>query len=240
MKKVKVIIAFFLAAAVVVLAARFFNIGLIREYTVNADRNIEELKDRIAELEKEKIKDSRTMASLANNYSRLGTIYVEKRLWDPAIECYLKSMKYGKDTAGLYYSTGLAYGNRGAERDSREDIDKAEHYYRKAIAMQDNYADAQNALAILLFFQKNEKENALSLIEEVVGRNRKNYMARFTQARFYYEMDKLPRALSIYEDLNADLEKLPPSQIIDEYKKNTRDNIQRIMMEVNRTRKKGD
>ncbi|HPV43847.1 MAG TPA: hypothetical protein PKX40_21920, partial [Spirochaetota bacterium] len=93
---------------------------------------------------------------------------------------------------------------------------------------------------ILLFFQKNEKNEALSLIEEVVGRNRKNYMARFTQARFYYEMDQLPRALSIYEDLNADLEKLPPSGVIDEYKKNCRDNIQRIMMEVNRTRKKGD
>ena len=98
----------------------------------------------------------------------------------------------------------------------------------------------RQAWAEQIFFQKNEKENALSLIEEVVGRNRKNYMARFTQARFYYDMDKLPRALSIYEDLNADLEKLPPSQIIDEYKKNTRDNIQRIMMEVNRTRKKGD
>ncbi|HNW30711.1 MAG TPA: hypothetical protein PKN50_19700, partial [Spirochaetota bacterium] len=191
-------------------------------------------------LEKEKIKDTRAMNSLANNYSSLGTIYVEKRLWDPAIESYLKGMKYGKDTAGFYYSIGLAYGNRGTERDSREDIDKAEHYYKKAIAMQENYADAQNALAILLFFQKNEKNEALSLIEEVVGRNRKNYMARFTQARFYYEMDQLPRALSIYEDLNADLEKLPPSGVIDEYKKNCRDNIQRIMMEVNRTRKKGD
>ncbi len=232
MKKAKGIIVFFLVAAAVVLAAKFFNFGIVREYRVDTDKNIQELKEKIADLEKEKIKDTRTMNSLANNYSRLGTIYVEKRLWDPAIECYLKSMKYGKDTPGLYYSAGLAYGNRGAERDSREDIDRAEHYYKKAIAMQENYSDAQNALAILLFYHKEEKDKALSIIEEVVGRNKYNYMARFTQARFYYEMDRLPRALSIYEELNADLGKLPPSEIIEEYKKNCRDNIQRIMMEV--------
>ncbi len=232
MKKVKALIVFFLVAAAVVLAARFFNCGLVREYKVDTDKNIQEVKEKIADLEKEKIKDTRTMNSLANNYSRLGTIYVEKRLWDPAIECYLKSMKYGKDTPGLYYSAGLAYGNRGAERDSREDIDKAEHYYKKAIVMQENYSDAQSALAILLFYHKEEKDKALSIIEEVVGRNKNNYMARFTQARFYYEMDNLPRALSVYEDLNADLEKLPPSEIIEDYRKNCRDNIQRIMIEV--------
>ncbi len=237
MKKVKGFIIFFLVAAVAVLTARFFNCGLIREYTINSDKNIEELKEKIADLEKEKINDTRTMNSLANNYTRLGTIYVEKRLWDPAIESYLKGMKYGKDTPGVYYSIGLAYGNRGSERDSSEDIDKAEHYYNKAIALQENYSDAQSALAILLFYHKDEKNRALSIIEEVVGRNRNNYMARFTQARFYYEMDKLPRSLSIYEDLNADLEKLPPSEVIDEYKKNCRDNIQRIMMEVSKQKK---
>jgi len=240
MKKALSIIVFFMIAAAVVAAVRYFGCGALDRYEVTADKTIDDLKNKIADLEKEKIKDTRIMNSLANNYSRLGTIYVEKRLWDPAIESYLKGMKYGKDTAGFYYSMGLAYGNRGTERDSREDIDKAEHYYKKAIAMQENYADAQNALAILLFFQKNEKNEALSLIEEVVSRNRKNYMARFTQARFYYEMDKLPRALSIYEELNADLEKLPPSGVIEEYKKNCRENIQRIMMEVNRGKKKAE
>jgi tetratricopeptide (TPR) repeat protein len=233
MKIVKGFIAFFLVATVVILVAKYFNVGLVREYTgVNSDKTINDLKEKIADLEKEKIKDTRTMISLADNYSRLGTIYIGKRLWDPAIESYLKSMKYGKDTPGLYYSAGLAYGNRGAERDSREDIDKAEHYYNKAIAMQENYSDAQNALAILLFYHKDEKNKALSLIQEVVGHNKKNYMARFTQARFYYEMDKIPQALSVYEDLNADLEKLPPSGVKDEYMKNCRDNIQRIMIEV--------
>lgn len=232
MKKLRIIIVFIIVGAVVFAAVKFYNIELTREYRINSDKTIEDLKDKIAAMEKEKIKDTRTMASLANNYSRLGTIYIEKRLWDPAIENYLKSMKYGKDTPGVYYSIGLAYGNRGSERNSSEDIDKAEFYYKKAIAMQDNYYDAQNALAILLFYHKDQKDKALAMIEEVVGRNKKNYMARFTLGRFLYEMDKLPRALSVYEDLNADLEKLPPSGIIDEYKKNCKDNIQRIMMEV--------
>ncbi len=237
MKKVIYFIVFFIVASAIVFAARFFNCGLLREYTVNSDKKIEELKKKIAVLEEEKIKDTRTMSSLANNYTYLGTLYVDKRLWDHAIDCYEKGIRYGKDTPGVYYSIGLAYGNRGVDRDSDEDIDRAERYYRKAVAMQNDYSDAQNALAILLFYHKNKKDEALMLVEEVVGRNSKNYLARFTQARFYYEMDKLPRALSLYEDLNADLEKLPPSQVKDEYVKNCRDNIQRIMMEMGKKRK---
>ncbi|MBP7735399.1 MAG: tetratricopeptide repeat protein [Spirochaetes bacterium] len=237
MKKAVYIVIFFIIATAIVFAARFFNCGNLRERTTNSDKKIEELKKKIAGLEEEKIKDARAMSSLANNYTYLGTLYVDKRLWDQAIDCYEKGISYGKDTPGVYYSIGLAYGNRGADRDSEEDIDKAERYYRKAIAMQNDYSDAQNALAILLYYHKNKKDEALSLIEEVVGRNKKNYLARFTQARFYYEMDKLPRALSLYEDLNAELEKLPPSQVKDEYMKNSRDNIQRIMMEIGKKRK---
>jgi tetratricopeptide (TPR) repeat protein len=240
MKKVISFVVFFVVAALIVVVVKLLQCGPGKLYNETTDKTIEDLKGKIEELEKEKIKDTKAMNSLANNYTRLGTIYNEKRLWDPAIEFYEKGIQYGKDTPGVYYSIGLAYGNRGSERDSKEDIDKAERYYRKAIEKQSDYSDAQNALAILLFYNKNEKGKALSLIEEVIGHNRKNYLARFTQARFYYEMDNLPRALSIYEDLSADLEKLPPSQVREEYKQNCAANIQQIMMETGKKKKKSD
>ena len=104
--------------------------------------------------------------------------------------------------------------------------------------MQSNYYDAQNALAILLFYHKNEKEKALSIIEGVVSRNKSSYIARFTLGRFYYEMNNLDKALSVYEDLESDLAKLPPSGIINEFKSQCRENIQRIMSELSMRKSK--
>jgi tetratricopeptide (TPR) repeat protein len=242
MKTVKMFIAFVVVVVVVLLAAKYFNCGFVRDYTDNKDRTIQEVREKITDLEKDKIKDEKTLNILANQYSRLGTIYIEKNLWDLAIEYYEKAIKYGKNTPGIYYSAGLAYANRGSEKNSVDDIDRAEYFYKKAVAMQDNYYDAQNALAILMFYHKDDKAGATEIMERVVARNKKNYIARFTLGRFLYETGKLPRALSVYEDLAADLDRLPPSEIISDYKKNTRDNIQRIMTEMRKekAKEKGD
>jgi tetratricopeptide (TPR) repeat protein len=237
MKNVKIFLAFLLVVVIVLAVSKYFNCGFVRDYSVNTDSRLKQAQEKIAELEKNKVKDTKTIESMANWYSTLGTIYMEKRLWDLAIENYMKGLQHGKDTPGVYYSIGLAYANRGSERDNSEDIDKAEFYYKKAIEMQDNYYDAQNALAILLFYHKGEKDKAISTIQEVVARNKKNYIARFTLGRFYYETGQLPKSLSVYEDLSSDLDKLPPSEIIEGYKKNCKENIQRIMSEINKQKK---
>ena len=238
MKAVKGFIVITLVAAGVLLAARYLNCGYLRNYTPDSDKTIREIREKIAPLEKNGIKDTKALFTLANQYSRLGTIYIEKRLWGLAIENYEKAIGYGKDTPGVYYSLGLAYANRGSEKNDAADIDRAEANYQKAIAMQDDYYDARNALAILLFYHKDEKDRAIELMEGVVARNKKHYIARFTLGRFYYETGKLSRALSIYEDLSSDLDKLPPSRIIGEYRNNARDNIQRILTEMKK--QKGD
>jgi tetratricopeptide (TPR) repeat protein len=237
MKNVKIFLVFLLVVVIVLAVSKYFNCGFVRDYSVNTDSRLKQAQEKIAELEKNKVKDTKTIESIANWYSTLGTIYMDKRLWDLAIENYMKGLQHGKDTPGVYYSIGLAYANRGSERDNSEDIDKAEFYYKKAIEMQDNYYDAQNALAILLFYHKGEKDKAISTIQEVVARNKKNYIARFTLGRFYYETGQLPKSLSVYEDLSSDLDKLPPSEIIEGYKKNCKENIQRIMSEINKQKK---
>jgi len=237
MKNIKIFLVFLLVVVAVMAAAKYFNCGFVRNYSINTDSKIRQAQEKIDALEKNKTKDTKTLESLANWYTRLGTIYLEKRLWDLAIENYIKGLQNGKDTPGIYYSIGLAYANRGSERDNSEDIDKAEFNYKKAIEMQDNYYDAQNALAILLFYNKNEKDKAISIIQEVIARNKKNYIARFTLGRFYYETNQLPKALSVYEDLSSDLDKLPPSEIINGYKQSCKENIQRIMAEVGKQKK---
>lgn len=240
MKTVRRFIAFVVIVVAVLLAAKYLKCGYLRDFSPDSDEKIQEIRKKIAPLEKEEIKDTKTLDILANQYSRLGTIYIEKGLWDLSIEHYEKAIKYGKNTPGVYYSAGLAYANRGREKNDIADIDRAESLYRKAISMQGNYVDAQNALAILLFYHKDERKSAVEIMEGVVARNKKNYMARFTLGRFYYELGKLSRALSIYEDLNADFDRLPPSEIISEYRKNATENIQRIMSEMRKEKAGSD
>ncbi len=232
MKKIRVYLIIAIALVAVFVLSKYFNCGYLRSFKPSTDKRIERIRDKIGDLEGERIKDVNTLARLADQYTQLGTIYLEQKLWNQAIENYQKGIKYGKNTAGVFYSIGLGYANRGSERDSRQDIDKAEFYYNKAIEMQGNFYDAQTALAILLFYQKNEKEKALSIIEGVASRDKSAYIARFTLARFYYEMNNPDKALSVYEELESDLDKLPPSGIINEYKRQCRENIQRIMSEV--------
>jgi tetratricopeptide (TPR) repeat protein len=221
----------------VFLAAKYLNCGLKRDYRSGTDKHIKEIMERIKDIEGQDVKDTNSLQRLGEQYSNLGGIYLQKSLWDQAIEAYDKSLHYGRNTHGVLYSLGIAYGNRGRERDSADDIGKAELYLKKAIEMKDNFYEAQNALAILLFYHKDEKDKAVSLSEEVVSRNPKFYIGRFTLGRFYYEKGSLDKALQVYEDLNADLEKLPTSSIINSYKSQCRENIQRIMSEMPRKKR---
>ena len=114
MKNLKVFFIIATAIATIFVLSKFFNFGFLRNFQENADKRIEGIRDKIEDLEKEKIKDVRTLARLADQYTQLGTIYLEKRLWDSAVQNYDKGIKYGKNTPGVFYSIGLAHANRGS------------------------------------------------------------------------------------------------------------------------------
>ena len=203
-----------------------------RDYKVDTDKKIINLREKIADIEKEQVKDFTASNRLLDYYNQLGTIYLEKRLWDMAIESFQNCMKNGTPGAPVYYSLGLAYGNRGYERNTREDIELAEQNYRKAIELKPDYADAVYGLAIILFYHRDAKDEALTMVETLSGKNRTYYPARFAVARFNYEKGNREKALRTYEELHTDLEKLPSSEIINEYRARCKENISIIMAEM--------
>jgi tetratricopeptide (TPR) repeat protein len=228
----KAIIVFTVIIGAVLIASRFFDLGFKRNYRVDTDKHINEIRERIKDIEEDNKRDTASLRRLGEQYSNLGGIYLQKGLWDQAIDSYEKSIHNGRSTHGVLYSLGIAYGNRGRERENEEDFGKSELYLRKAIDMKENFYEAQNALAILLFYHRDGGDEALSIAQEVSSRNPKYYVGRFTLGRLYYEKRAPEKALQVYEDLNADLEKLPPSGIINTYKNQCRENIQRIMTEM--------
>lgn len=231
---------FFMIIAVLFVLNSMFDVvqcNMRRDHKSKSDLFYQDVKDKIIKLEKEEYKDSTTVARLAQQYGLIGTYYLERRLWDLAIDSFSNSMKYGNRSADAFYSLGLGYANRGVEKNSAEDLNKAEFNYRKAIEINDSQLDAKYALSILMFYHRTEgKTEAQKLINEIIAKNSAYYPARFADARFNYELGNKEKALSIYQELAADLEKLPPSSDSNTYKAECKNNITRIMSELSMQR----
>lgn len=234
-KKIYITLILLITVSLLVLNSMYdvVSCNMRRDHKGKVDQFYQEVKDKIIMLEKEEYKDATTVSRLAEQYNLIGTFYLERHLWDLTIDAFTNSMKYGNKSADAFYSLGLAYANRGVEKNSQEDINKAEYNYRKAIEIRSNLLDAKYALSILLFYHRPEgKAEAQSLINEILVKNNAYYQARFANGRFNYELGNKEKALTIYQELAADLEKLPPSGISNDYKTECQNNITRIMSEL--------
>ena len=237
MKKNRHIILFIFLAVLLVITGinEVFDLvqcNMRRTYKSMEDRDIQKIKDKIAGLEKEQIKDVSTVKRLADQYALLGRTFLERKMWDQSIECYLNSEKYGGNGAAVMYALGVGYANRGYERGSETDFVRAEEYYRKSLEKHPGYDDALYGLGVLMFYHRNGKEEGLRLVTELAMKNPAYYPARFAMGRFNYENGDLQRALQIYQQLQQDLDRLPRSEIINNYKEQCSANIARITTEL--------
>ncbi|HMB20201.1 MAG TPA: tetratricopeptide repeat protein [Spirochaetota bacterium] len=199
--------------------------------TVGKDE-ISRLKQEAGKYEKKVSEKMEHADQLGAIYQELGVKYNDRRSWDPAIDSLKKAIGYGRDSARVHYQLALAYANRGVELDSDKDLDKAEYHYRKTLSLQPEYTEARYSYSIFLYYSRGQKEKATQILKELVVSNPSYYQARFALARFHYENKQPQKALSIYERLYADLQKLPDSSQVREYRENCRNNIQRIMREI--------
>lgn len=210
-----------------------FHCNMRKDHRAKSDQFYQEVKDKITRLEKDEYKDETTVRRLAEQYNLIGTFYLDRRLWDMAIDAFNNSMKYGNKSSNAFYSLGLAYANRGVEKNSSDDINKAEFNYRKTLEIDGSSLDAKYALSILLFYHReNGKEEAQNLINEILSKNIAYYPARFANGRFNYELGNKEKALSIYQELAGDLEKLPRSSDSITYRTECANNITRIKTEL--------
>lgn len=237
MKKNRHIILFIFLAVILVVTGlnEAFNLvqcNMRRNYKSMEDRNIQDIKDKITGLEKEQIKDVATVNRLAEQYSLLGRIFLERKMWDQSIECYLNAEKYGGNGAAVMYALGVAYANRGEERVSDTDFAKAEEYYRKSLDKKPGYDDALYGLGLLMYYHRDGRDEGLKLVTELALKNPAYYSARFAMARLNYENGDLQRSLQIYQQLQQDLDRLPDSAAINEYRKQCSDNIARVTTEL--------
>lgn len=195
--------------------------------------DIEELKKKALEYEGDAGSKPKYVNELGNIYYKLGLLYLEKKNWDEAVASFKKATGYGKDSPSTYYNLAVAYGNRGRELGTKEDLNSAEKNYRLAIEKNAAFSDARYGLGILLFYEKDQKEDGLRIMEQLVSRNSDYIRGYFALGRFYYELNKPEKALAVYEALHGVLEKKSDrSEEIKLYKQQCRDNIERLMREL--------
>lgn len=226
---------FLLILAVIIGLNSYFNVlhcNMRKDLQTQSDMQIHDVSAKIDSLEKEHVKDVTTVNRLRQQYLLLGTIYLEKKMWDMAIDALQKAMKYGESGAAVFYQMGLAYANKGYDFNNEEDFKTAESYYRKSIEKEPNYNDPAYGLAILLFYHLNGQQEAMNLLSDITERNPAFYPARFALARFSYELGNRENSLRIYENLYDDLSKLPKSGVINEYKNQCKQNISQITSEL--------
>jgi len=196
--------------------------------------NEDQLKEKADQYEKLLDKRIKTSDKLGPIYQKLGDKYLKTKTWNSAIESYEKAIGYGRDSTIIHYSLGVAYANKGKVIAQRDDIDKAEYHYRRALEMSPDFDKASYGLSILLFYLKEEKEKGFMEMEKLVLKKKNNYKARFALGRFNYELNNPQKALSIYEGIYSDLNSLTASQVNKNYKKKCKKNIERLILELSK------
>ena len=230
-------ITLLLLIALVILNSKYeiinLNCNMRKDHDSISDKHYKGIMAKIEELEKKEPKDDLTKKRLVQQYNIIGIHFLNKKIFDSAVESFSNSIKYGNKTADAYYSLGLAYAGRSDNGKSLSDVKDAEQNYRKAISLNDRLYDAKYGLAVLLFYHKdNGQDEAVRLINDIVSRNAAHYPARFANGRFQYELGNKEKALAIYQQLSADIDKLPPSGISNDYKTQCNNNIIRIKSEL--------
>ncbi|MCX8123918.1 MAG: tetratricopeptide repeat protein [Spirochaetes bacterium] len=208
-------------------------IFVLKPVRVVTQSEITRMEEELSELTSKSISNPEVINKIGVLYQNLGAKYNEREAWDPAIDALQKALGYGRNNPLVHYQLAIAYANRGSQLENKDDIDKAHIHYEKALQMDPNFTEAKYGLAILLFYEKENRQKAVQLMEEITKQKPTFYRARFALGRFYYENKDLNRSLSVYQDLYTDLEKLD-SPLAKEYKQACKENIQRITAELAR------
>ncbi len=234
MKKILIGILFIAAVSLGIYkygVKRLFTPGAVRKVR---EKKVERLIKDAEEAEGRYKKQLEKADKVGKSYEKLGKKYLQNKNWTPGIEALNKAVEYGSSGSRVHYLLGAAYANRGKELDNKDDIQRAETHYRRAIELNNRLNSARYGLGILIFYLKKDHGEGIKIMKSIIGRDREYYSARFALGRFYYETGKLDQSLEVYEDLYSDLRKKSDSPLMIEYRKKVKENISRVMMDRSR------
>lgn len=203
-----------------------FKLKAVKNVQVSATEDeIDELKQQAEKYESLLGEKIETSDKLANVYESLGFQYIYRRNWTLAIEAFEKAIGYGNQKDTVYSKLAAAYANKGEQLNSNEDLNKAEHFYKKAISKNSGNIDARYGLGLLYYYAIDKKDAGLKIIKQITVETPTFYPARFALGRMFYEEGYKTQSLAVYQLIISDLNGEKETSLVKEYKKNASKNI---------------
>ncbi len=233
-KPVKLIIPFILVSMIGIYIynygiAELFTLGAVKQVRVQGIDEIE----REVEINEKKFWDKmQSMEQVGLSYKKLGIKYAEMKSWTPAIDTLTKAIEHGQSGAYVHYWLAIAYANRGNELKNKNDIDKAEASYKRALEKIPSLTNAEYGLALLYFYLKDDRPKAVQMMTGLIRKKPDYYDAHFALGRFYYETGDKQKSLSVYQNLYSLLDSKKESFQVTELKKKCSENITQLMLEL--------
>ncbi len=167
--------------------------------------HIQELKDAIAKYSGIVEKKVNAADSETEYYKMLALAYIEAKMYGLALEALSSAVKLEPENPVLFYYAGIAAGRLGkGDLDSQEATgyyDRAERYYRRAIALDPTYSEAMYGLGVLLTFELNRPLDAEPVVKQLLSQQKNDTDAMFLLARIYVETGRVEEAASMYQKI---------------------------------------
>jgi len=209
--------------------AELFTLGAVKQVRV---QGIEEIEREVKINEKKFWDKMESMEKVGESYKKLGIKYAEMKSWTPAIDTLTKAIEHGQSGAYVHYWLAIAYANRGNELKNKNDIDKAEASYKRALERIPSLTNAEYGLALLYFYLKEDREKGVQMMNDLVRKKPDYYDAHFALGRFLYETGDKRKSLSVYQNLYSLLDSKKESFQVTELKKKCSENITQLMLEL--------
>lgn len=200
-------------------ASQYEDEEISEEKVKELERHVKLFSEEVAELVKKKGK-------LGIYYRMLGMEYMNREMYGPAFETFLKALEIYPANHIIHYYTGLASSRlaetKPEEQERREVLESSAHYYEKAIELKGNYVEALYALSMLYIFELDRPYDAEKHLEKILSVKSDHYRAMFLLARIRVEQNRIEEAVEIYNEIG---EKAKEQEMVDR----ARENRERLM-----------
>jgi tetratricopeptide (TPR) repeat protein len=132
------------------------------------------------------------LSSSYETYFNIGNLQAQKKNYDKAIECWLKSVELNPNYSECLFNIGKTY------TDMKGDFENGLYYYKKSVDLNPSLREAYNNIASIYIRQNNFKEAAI-VLENGLEVNPHDHVAMYNLGAIYANVEgKVSESKSLY------------------------------------------
>jgi tetratricopeptide (TPR) repeat protein len=163
----------------------------------------QELKAQIRKLLDDALKVVDAIDELGTYYRMIASELLDREMFGPALEYYVKAMEINTGNYILPYYAGVCSGKllKAAPDEAQRQrlLRDAERFYLQAISLKPTYIDALYALSVLYLFESDTPLSAAEYVDAILAREPGNVQALFLKGRVEILAGNYEEAVEAYD-----------------------------------------